>query len=88
MLQRLCEMGFVPGVSVRVVRYAPLGDPMEVELYGSHVSLRKSEAALLRVRLEDPSWGVTQTDRASREGVSTDLSMGGVGALEPACPTS
>ena len=48
-LQRLCEMGFVPGVALRVVRYAPLGDPMQVELFGYHVSLRKSEASLIRV---------------------------------------
>jgi Fe2+ transport system protein FeoA len=49
LVQRLCEMGFVPGVPLRVVRYAPLGDPMQVELYGYHVSLRKSEASLVRV---------------------------------------
>lgn len=47
--QRLCEMGFVPGVPLRVVRFAPLGDPMQVELYGYQVSLRKSEASLIRV---------------------------------------
>ena len=47
--QRLCEMGFVPGTCVRVVRFAPLGDPMQVELYGYQLSLRKSEAAMIEV---------------------------------------
>ena len=51
--QRLCEMGFVPGADVRVVRLAPFGDPMEVELYGYHLSLRKSEAALVEVERVD-----------------------------------
>lgn len=47
--RRLLEMGFVPGTSLRVVRLAPLGDPMEVELHGYHVSLRLSEAHAILV---------------------------------------
>lgn len=47
--QRLCEMGFVEGTPLRVVRFAPLGDPMEVALGDYHVSLRKSEAAMVQV---------------------------------------
>jgi len=42
--RRLLEMGFVSGTSVRVVRLAPLGDPMQIELHGYHISLRRSEA--------------------------------------------
>ena len=49
LVQRLCEMGLVPGAAVRVVRFAPFGDPMEVEVYGYHLSLRKSEAAWIEV---------------------------------------
>ncbi len=41
---RLMEMGLVPGTLVRVVRLAPLGDPMDVAVRGYHLSLRKSEA--------------------------------------------
>ncbi|MGQ9591833.1 MAG: FeoA family protein [Planctomycetota bacterium] len=47
--QRLSELGFVPGAEVRAVRFAPFGDPMEVELCGYHLSLRKAEAALVEV---------------------------------------
>ena len=47
--QRLCEMGFVPGAAVRVVRYAPFGDPLHVELDAYHLSLRRAEAALVEV---------------------------------------
>jgi ferrous iron transport protein A len=42
--QRLLEMGLTPGTRVRVVRFAPLGDPMDVEVRGYHLSLRRSEA--------------------------------------------
>lgn len=47
--RRLLEMGFVPGTALRVVRLAPLGDPMEVELHGYHISLRRSEARAILV---------------------------------------
>jgi ferrous iron transport protein A len=41
---RLMEMGLTPGAEVRVVRFAPLGDPVDVEVRGYHLSLRKHEA--------------------------------------------
>jgi Fe2+ transport system protein FeoA len=47
--QRLCEMGFVPGARLRLVRRAPLGDPIEVEIESYHLSLRRAEAALVAV---------------------------------------
>ncbi len=44
LIQRLAEMGMVPGAQCTVVRFAPLGDPMEIVLDGYHLSLRKTEA--------------------------------------------
>ena len=41
---RLMEMGLTPGALVRVVRFAPLGDPIDVEVRGYHLSLRRHEA--------------------------------------------
>lgn len=46
---RLLEMGLTPGVAVRVVGRAPLGDPIEVELRGYRLSLRRSEASRVEV---------------------------------------
>ena len=42
--RRLMEMGLTPGATVRVARFAPLGDPMDVEVRDYHLSLRKREA--------------------------------------------
>lgn len=42
---RLLEMGLTPGVSVRVVAAAPLGDPLELELRGYRLSIRRHDAA-------------------------------------------
>ncbi len=47
---RLMEMGLVEGAEVRVVRRAPLGDPMQVRLGDYDLSLRASEARLIGVR--------------------------------------
>jgi len=41
---RLLEMGLTPGVAVTVVGTAPLGDPLELELRGYRLSIRRSEA--------------------------------------------
>ncbi|RLS78163.1 MAG: ferrous iron transport protein A [Planctomycetota bacterium] len=42
---RLLEMGLTPGVAVRVVGQAPFGDPVELELRGYRLSIRRHEAA-------------------------------------------
>lgn len=47
---RLMEMGLTPGVEMVLVGVAPLGDPLEFEIRGYRLSLRRSEAA--RVSIE------------------------------------
>ena len=41
---RLLEMGLTPGVEVKLLGKAPLGDPLEFEVRGYRLSVRKSEA--------------------------------------------
>lgn len=48
--QRLLELGLTVGSECRVVRYAPLGDPMEVRVRGYGLSLRATEAEGVRVQ--------------------------------------
>ena len=47
--RRLMEMGMVPGAQVRVIKAAPLGDPIEVRVRGYHLALRRSEAQTVTV---------------------------------------
>ncbi len=47
--QRLGEMGLISGTPVKVVRVAPLGDPMELHVRGYNLSLRKKDAASILV---------------------------------------
>ena len=50
--RRLMEMGVVPGVPVRVIKAAPLGDPIEVRVRGYHLALRRTEAQTILVSSE------------------------------------
>ena len=45
---RLMEMGLTPGADISVLRVAPLGDPIEIMVRGTRLSIRKREAALIR----------------------------------------
>jgi Fe2+ transport system protein FeoA len=47
--QRLLDMGVTRGARVLVRRVAPLGDPIEIELKGYHLAIRKSEASIIQV---------------------------------------
>ncbi|MFL6544684.1 MAG: ferrous iron transport protein A [Candidatus Udaeobacter sp.] len=47
--RRLLEMGVTPGVEIRRLGTAPLGDPLEFELRGYRLSLRKSEAQQIEI---------------------------------------
>lgn len=46
---RLIDMGVVPGTEVQIIKYAPLGDPIEIKVKNFNLSLRKNEAATIDV---------------------------------------
>ncbi len=46
---RLLDMGLIPKTLVKVIRFAPMGDPMEVRLRGYELTLRKSDATMIEV---------------------------------------
>ncbi len=47
---RLMEMGLLVGTTVELVRFAPLGDPVEIKVRGYNLTLRKHEAEQIFVR--------------------------------------
>ena len=46
---RLLEMGLTPGTELQVIGTAPLGDPLELDVRGYRLSVRKSEASRVEV---------------------------------------
>ncbi len=52
MKSRLYALGIIPGSAIELLRFAPLGDPMQVKVGGSFVSIRKSEAKIITVDIQ------------------------------------
>lgn len=48
---RLEEMGLTPGEVIEVIRFAPLGDPVEIKIRGYLLSLRREEADLIQINI-------------------------------------
>lgn len=46
---RLLDMGLIPKTEVKMVKIAPMGDPMEIRLRGYELTLRKEDAAKIDV---------------------------------------
>jgi ferrous iron transport protein A len=51
LVQRLLEMGLLEGEEIELLGFAPLGDPLEIRLRDYRLSLRRSEAAGVTVKL-------------------------------------
>lgn len=47
--QRFMDMGITKGVVVKVLKIAPLGDPIEIEIRGYNLSIRKSDAQKIEI---------------------------------------
>ncbi len=50
--RRLFDMGITPGAEVFLRKKAPLGDPIEITLRGYELTLRKTEAACVKVEVQ------------------------------------
>ncbi len=53
--QHLLDMGVIPGDKVKVIKYAPMGDPIEIKLRGYELTLRLSEAEKIDVEKTESS---------------------------------
>ncbi|MDG2249891.1 MAG: FeoA family protein [Gammaproteobacteria bacterium] len=49
---RLYSLGVIPGATLEILRFAPLGDPMQVKVGGSFISIRKAEAKIIQVEIQ------------------------------------
>ena len=49
--QHFLDMGVIPGAEVSVIKFAPLGDPMELTVRGYELSIRKADAEMVVVEI-------------------------------------
>lgn len=49
---RLHAIGVIPGANIKVVRIAPLGDPMQIKVGGALLSMRKIDAQIIKVQIQ------------------------------------
>ena len=47
--QHFLDMGMIPGAEITVVKFAPMGDPMELQIHGYELTLRLAEADQIEV---------------------------------------
>jgi ferrous iron transport protein B len=57
--KRITEMGFVTGTAIKLIKYAPLKDPVEYEVMGYRISLRRSEAELIEVVMVEDAGNIS-----------------------------
>ncbi len=44
---RLLDMGIIPGTEIEIVKYAPMGDPVQLSLRGYELTLRRSDISII-----------------------------------------
>ena len=49
--RRIMDMGITTGIAIKMIKVAPLGDPIEVTVRGYQLSLRKEEASSIQVEV-------------------------------------
>ncbi|MBR0456073.1 MAG: ferrous iron transport protein B [Firmicutes bacterium] len=73
--QHFLDMGVIPGAEVTVVKYAPMGDPVELRIQGYELTLRLDDAAKIGVQKLPPLDRDSQSTAASGEGRRGDVTF-------------
>ena len=79
--QHFLDMGVIPGVEVKVVKYAPMGDPMELQIHGYQLTLRLEDADRIEVIPVAEQSG--KKDRTERKSESLHPGLGEGGKFHP-----
>lgn len=69
--QHFLDMGLIPGTEVTLIKFAPMGDPMEVMVHGYELTLRVADAANIEVRGETKKPAEKKNNKIPREKMIT-----------------
>ncbi|MCC8064360.1 MAG: ferrous iron transport protein A, partial [Clostridiales bacterium] len=75
--QHFLDMGLIPGTEVTVVKYAPMGDPVELRLHGYELTLRVADAEKIQVAEGKPNPTRTHTSARRKDIPPPGLGAGG-----------
>lgn len=64
--KRILDLGLTKGAEVKMVRIAPLGDPIEIELRGYRLTVRKTEASIVELEMGSPASCDAVTEEAAQ----------------------
>ena len=81
--QHLLDMGMIPQAEVTAVKFAPLGDPMEVRIHGYELTLRLSEAEQIEVEITDRQDKTENAPKPSRHRKIEHPGLGEGGRFHP-----
>ncbi|MBQ1527237.1 MAG: ferrous iron transport protein A, partial [Lachnospiraceae bacterium] len=79
--QHFLDMGVIPGAEVTVVKYAPMGDPMELQIHGYQLTLRLEDAD--RIEIVPVSERTGKEDRTEKKSNSLHPGLGEGGKFHP-----
>ena len=79
--QHFLDMGVIPGAEITVVKFAPMGDPVEIEIHGYELTLRLEDAAKIDVK---PVTESAEEEKAGkRKGKTVHPGLGEGGKFHP-----
>ena len=79
--QHFLDMGVIPGTELTVVKYAPMGDPMELMIHGYQLTLRLADAE--QIHVEPCSGGKCETPQSPQGGKTLHPGLGEGGKYHP-----
>ncbi|MBR6915466.1 MAG: FeoA domain-containing protein, partial [Clostridia bacterium] len=79
--QHFLDMGVIPGTSVTVVKYAPMGDPVELTIHGYKLTLRLADAE--KIEVEKTEEAAAERERKSRDKTAHHPGFGEGGKYHP-----
>ncbi len=77
--QHLLDMGLIPGAEVEIVKFAPMGDPIEIMIHGYELSLRKADAADITIKTDTEG----EHDEAQTQAPKKEIPHPGLGESGP-----
>ena len=75
--QHFLDMGLIPGVDVTMVKYAPMGDPVELQIHGYELTLRLADAEKIEIENTRQPYNTDTTNH--KKGIKKDVQHPGLG---------